>query len=161
MTGVQTCALPISVATQLATATSQVSGVGPYEIKIPQGNFTISGPVHLPSGTTLIGEGSGKTIITMSNGITNEPLFSSSDITDIKFSGMTLLGSDATTLISLYNAKNAVITDVDFGDVTASDTSTNIGIKLGSDTSGNDAMMANSANIRIDNCKFNALDRAV
>lgn len=144
-----------------AISGSLVAGVGPYNIKIPQGNFTIAGDITLPSDITLIGEGEGKTIITMDND--GAQLFVSSDTSNIKLSDMTLISNSITAptaFLNLFNVTDYVIDNVEFiGSLTT--TSTNIGILLGADTSGNDATMALNSNIKITNCKFNGLDRAV
>jgi hypothetical protein len=160
----------ITSAINNAIAGSQLAGVGPYNIKIPQGSFVISGPVQLPPYTTLMGEGAGKTTLTNSSG---EPMFvtvdssnndfnnDSTGTNEIKLSGFTLVGTSTSVLVSLDNVKDAEITDIEFGDPTASDVSDSVGLRLRAYTSGDDVSMANNANIKIDNCKFNGLDRAV
>lgn len=150
----------------------------PRSISIPAGNFTISTPVRIPPNTKIIGEGAElTTIVATGNGafITVDSLgndYTTMDLgsqldpfsvqpRNIHLSGITLIGETPTPLLYLDNVNGATLSDIHFGDSTVSTTTNVIGVVIRDTSNTQDASLAYSKNIVINDCEFNGLDRAV
>lgn len=157
------------------------TGVGPVPIKIPPGNWTISGTISLPPFTTLIGDGIGMTVLTYigANNSSN-PMFQTVDSNGLSFTeGMaTSNGQNAryinlknmslqfpqdfvadSTLISLDNVQDVYINNVFVGNTSTTAVVGNpIGIRIRtSGVSTPDLTLAPSNNINITHCVFNRM----
>ena len=151
-------------------------GWTPKAIKIPAGNWTISGTTDLPPNTKLIGEGANLTVITASTSTVlrtvdsiGRPFSSMSGIPDgthpknIHIEGMTIIStSTGAILLSLDNVSNADIVNVNFGNPAVS-TSTHVnGIEIRGSVVGDPSIfLALSSNIKINDCNFNGLNSGV
>jgi len=156
---------------------SNPSQVAISAIKIPAGNFSVSGTISLPPNTKLVGEGAGLTVLTAAGGA---PIFQTVDANgqsffsmngdtfatqpkNIHIEGMTLISTStySSTLILLDNVANDDILNVNFGDPAASTLTSVDGITIRGFSVSSDATLALSSNIRIDDCNFNGLNRGV
>jgi hypothetical protein len=161
------------------------TGVGPVPIKIPPGNWTISGTVSLPPFTTLIGDGIGMTVLTyISGNNSSNPMFQTVDANGLSFTeGMASSnGQNArhinltnmslhfpedfvadSTLISLDNVQDVYIDNVFMGNTTTTAITGNpIGIRIRTTGVANpDLTLAPSNNINITHCIFNRMSLGV
>ena len=127
------------------------------QLRIPAGNYIITAPITLPSYTTIVGEGSGLTKLTLTNPATN--LFKSiSNSKNINLSGMTLeyainLNSN-NALLSLNTVSNAIINDIRFT-TSSTFTMTNFGVGISITGEAGDQLFDDRCkDIYINNCEF-------
>lgn len=151
----------------------------PRSVTIPAGYYTVSAPIKLPPNTKLVGDGPGRTVI-RANG--DNGIFQTMDSTGTTFTGMqseawggtfevqpknihlegmTLISTGTSTLVSLDNVNGANLVNMEFGDMTIDNPSDVIGVAIRDSSSSIDPGLAYSANINIENCRFNGLDKGV
>lgn len=151
----------------------------PRSVTIPAGYYTATTPIKLPPNTKIIGDGPGRTVISSGGGnvifqtVDSEgrpfDQMNTIDILNglavqpknIHLEGMTLLGVDGGTLVSLDNVNGATLANMYFGDETVSTSTNVIGVAIRDSSVTDDLSLAFSANINIDGCKFNGLDKGV
>ena len=151
----------------------------PRSVTIPAGYYTASAPIKLPPNTKLIGDGPGRTVIRAGGGNVifqtvdsegndffemNEEDLTNSLATqpkNIHLEGMTLIGGGPSPLVSLDNVNGANIVNMYFGDTTSTSATNVIGVAIRDTSISTDLEFAFSANINIENCKFNGLDKGV
>lgn len=143
-------------------------------IKIPAGHYTINGTIDIPPNTKIVGDGAGLTVLTAAASV---PIFQTVDIggnhfaqmsggnlaalpRNIHLEGLTLVGNGASSIVKLDNAADSSIKNVHFNAGVVGGTSQAIAVEIHS-YSVDDATLAVSSNILIDDCKFTGLDRAV
>ena len=151
----------------------------PRSVTIPAGYYTVSAPIKLPPNTRLVGDGAGRTIISAGAGNTifqtvdslgndyyqmdREDMLNSLAIQpkNIHLEGMTLIGGGAAPLVSLDNVNGATLINMYFGDTTSTTTTNVIGVAIRDTSISQELNNSFSANINIENCKFNGLDKGV
>ena len=151
----------------------------PRSVTIPAGYYTASAPIKLPPNTKLVGDGPGRTVIrasgdngifqtmdstgTVFTGMQDETWGGTFEIQpkNIHLEGMTLISSGTNTLVSLDNVNGANLINMDFGDMSSTSTSAVIGVAIRDTSITIDPNLAFSANINIENCRFNGLDKGV
>lgn len=150
----------------------------PRSVTIPAGYYTATAPIKLPPNTKLVGDGPGRTVIrsvgntifqtvdssgndyfnmnatNMLNSLAEQPK-------NIHLEGMTLINSGASPLVSLDNVNGATLVNMYFGDTTSTTSTNTIGVAIRDTSVSQDLTNAFSANINIENCKFNGLDKGV
>lgn len=150
----------------------------PRSVTIPAGYYTATAPIKLPPNTKLVGDGPGRTVIrsvgntifqtvdssgndyfnmnasNMLNSLAEQPK-------NIHLEGMTLINSGTSPLVSLDNVNGATLVNMYFGDTTSTTSTNTIGVAIRDTSVSQDLTNAFSANINIENCKFNGLDKGV
>jgi hypothetical protein len=158
---------------------NNLSDWAPRSVMIPAGYYVVTAPIKLPPNTKIIGDGPGRTVIRSGGGnvifqtvdSAGNDYYSMNSIDllnsvavqpkNIHLEGMSLESSGAAPLVSLDNVNGATLVNMYFGYSTSTTATNTIGVAIRDSSTSEDVYFAFSANINIENCKFNGLDKGV